>query len=174
MLPPWLGAGAYLAKQLVHLHGLYLRAAGGAKNRGVSLGQGGHPLLRFLGNAWLWHMSVSAAAGQASRGTAPSRCPHSPPPAWACRTTLCPPAVFPGWGGCGVTIQYVGSEREGCCPAETGALTLRPAPLGLCDPDILTPLESWPISVSTGLSRAFVLSYSRQPSGRSPVWQDGN
>lgn len=79
MLPPWLGAGAYLAEQLAHLHGLYLRAAGGAKNRGVLLGQGGHPLLRFLGNAWLWHMSVSAVAGQAGRGTAPSRCPHPPP-----------------------------------------------------------------------------------------------
>ena len=60
---PWSGAGSYLAKQLVHLHGPYLRAAGGAKNRGISLGQGGHPLLRFLGNAWLWHMSISAAAG---------------------------------------------------------------------------------------------------------------
>ena len=98
MLPPWLGAGAYLAKQLVHLHGLYLRAAGGAKNRGVSLGQGGHPLLRFLGNAWLWHMSVSAAAGQASRGTAPSRCPHSPPPSLGLQDYPLPTCSLPRLG----------------------------------------------------------------------------
>lgn len=84
----------------------------GAKNRGITLGQGEHPLLRFLGNAWLWPMSISAAAGRADRGMVPSCCP-TPPPARACRTTLCPPAVFPGWGGCGVTIQYLGSEREG-------------------------------------------------------------
>ena len=76
---PWSGAGSYLTKQLVHLHGPYLRAAGGAKNRGILLGQGGHPLLRFLGDAWLWHVSISAAAGRAGRGKAPSCCPPPKP-----------------------------------------------------------------------------------------------
>ena len=76
---PWSGAGSYLTKQLVHLHGPYLRAAGGAKNRGILLGQGGHPLLRFLGDAWLWHVPISAAAGRAGRGTAPSCCPPPQP-----------------------------------------------------------------------------------------------
>lgn len=118
----------------------------GAKNRGISVEQG------------CVRLSVSRATPGSGpcpsllqlgrRAGAQLRVPAPPTLAWACRTTLCPPAVFPGLGGYGATILYVG---EGRCPGAHGGSPFGPGPLGLCDANTLTPPEGWPVSVSTGL-----------------------
>ena len=144
---PWFGAGRYLAQQLVHLHGLYLKAAGGLKIEEFRLsrecvrlsvswatpGSGPCPSLLQLGR----------------RAGAQLRVPAPPTLAWACRTTFCPPAVFPSLGGYGAMILYMG---EGRCAGAHGGPHFGPGPLGLCDANTLAPPEGWPISVSTGLS----------------------
>lgn len=104
------------------------------------------PTLGFLGNAWLWPVSISAAAGQAGRGTAPGSCPTHP--GLGLQDDPLPTSSLPWPGRVWATILYVG---EGHCPGAHGGSHFGPGPLGLCDANTLTPPEGWPVSVSAGL-----------------------
>lgn len=80
--------GHYHARQLVHLHRLYLKVAGRLKIEGFA-GQGLCVPFGFPGNAGLWPASIPAEAGQAGRGAAPwaprpaaSHPPHVHRPPW--------------------------------------------------------------------------------------------
>lgn len=59
--------GHYRARQLVHLHGLYLKVAGRLKIAGFA-GQDLCVPFGFPGNAGLWPASIPADAGQAGQG----------------------------------------------------------------------------------------------------------
>lgn len=169
----WLGAGSYRAKQLVHLHGLYLRAAGGLKIEESRLGR------ESIHCSVSWAMPGSGPCpsllqlGGWAGAWLPVAAPPCPQPGPAGLPSA-PLQSSPAGAGVGSRSSTWGPRGKVACAGETGALTRRPAPLGLCDPNILTSREGWPTSVSTGPSRAFVLSYSGPCSGRCPVRQDGN
>lgn len=115
---PWFGAGCYLAEQLVHLHGLYLKAAGGLKIEEFRLSRDASDS-RFPGQRLALarvHLCCSWAGGQ---GHSSGFLPHPPWPGPAGRPSAHQQSSL-AWAGMGPRSCTWG---RAAVQVPTGALT---------------------------------------------------